>query len=427
MILEPIKPQILSVRVITQLDSQLAKALELDEKYTSIGMITCSIDDSLYAALDHGTKMADVEVVYAKSFYAGSDHASGPFSGEIIGIYASHDPDEVASALKSAVDYLNDKAWFYSADEHNQLIFFPHVIPSVGDYLAKQAGVNKGTAMAYLIAPPIEAQLALDAALKVADVEMKVYYDPPSETNFSGGLLVGDLPAVEAAAKAFSETVLELAQNPTSISPNQRLEELTERLARNKPQVPRSSLPYRIFESGMELDEKPAGYTHLFDNQSLVHKSHGVIKFRGKLDLLHAHSLDASVRAIDDGRQDISQDLEGILVYIRNIMGAEVTGRPMPNLEVGGFTDDELHKISHNTAKYLNVGWVLPEPGLGKTVSALNLARALTRDLEIMAHEVFTDDSHMTQSNRQALFHGLNRLSNIFYVLVCKVVGTTKQ
>ena len=42
----------------------------------SLALMTCDQDDSLYAALDHATKMADVEVIYARSFYAGSAHAS---------------------------------------------------------------------------------------------------------------------------------------------------------------------------------------------------------------------------------------------------------------------------------------------------------------------------------------------------------------
>ena len=34
----------------------------------------------------------------------------------------------------------------------------------------------QGTPMAYLIAPPLEATYALDAALKAADVELKVWF-----------------------------------------------------------------------------------------------------------------------------------------------------------------------------------------------------------------------------------------------------------
>ena len=81
-ILDPIKPQILSTRIIPNVDRGLAHQLKLRDDQRSLGLITCTIDDALYVSIDEGTKMADVEVVYAKSFYAGSAHASGPLSGE---------------------------------------------------------------------------------------------------------------------------------------------------------------------------------------------------------------------------------------------------------------------------------------------------------------------------------------------------------
>ena len=68
--------------------------------------------------------------------------------------------------------------------------------------------------MAYLIAPPLEAMVGLDAALKAAQVEMKVFYDPPSNTNFAGGLLVGEQAACKAACDAFADVVCEIAESP---------------------------------------------------------------------------------------------------------------------------------------------------------------------------------------------------------------------
>ena len=69
--------------------------------------------------------------------------------------------------------------------------------------------------MAYLIAPPLEAMVGLDAAMKAAAVTMNVFYGPPSETNFAGGLLTGDQAACRAACEAFADTVRGIAANPT--------------------------------------------------------------------------------------------------------------------------------------------------------------------------------------------------------------------
>jgi ethanolamine utilization protein EutL len=68
--------------------------------------------------------------------------------------------------------------------------------------------------MAYLIAPPIEAMIALDAAMKAADVRMARFFGPPTETNFAGAYLAGELSEVEAAARAFAEAVLSVAREP---------------------------------------------------------------------------------------------------------------------------------------------------------------------------------------------------------------------
>lgn len=68
--------------------------------------------------------------------------------------------------------------------------------------------------MAYLIAPPLEALVGLDAALKAAGVTLSKFYGPPSETNFAGGLLTGDQAACQAACDAFASAVQKIAAAP---------------------------------------------------------------------------------------------------------------------------------------------------------------------------------------------------------------------
>lgn len=214
MVLQPIKADILAVKLIPNVVPDLAVNLKLKPEQRSIGMLTCTIDDAGYTALDESTKKARVEVVYARSFYAGAAHASGPLSGEFIGIIAGPDPAEVRSGLEAAMICLENEAFFYTADDEGKIAFYPHVISRTGSYLSAQAGIPEGQPLAYLIAPPIESVFAVDAALKAADVEMKVWYGPPSETNFGGGLLTGTQSACRAAAEAFTEAVLEVAGRP---------------------------------------------------------------------------------------------------------------------------------------------------------------------------------------------------------------------
>ena len=91
---------------------------------------------------------------------------------------------------------------------------FPHVIASLGEYLSREAGLSPGAPMAYLVAPPIEATIGLDAALKAADVRAVRVVTPPTETNFACAWLTGSLDACEAAAVAYAASVVAIARQP---------------------------------------------------------------------------------------------------------------------------------------------------------------------------------------------------------------------
>ncbi|MCB9898032.1 MAG: ethanolamine utilization microcompartment protein EutL [Planctomycetes bacterium] len=215
MILEPIPPTILSVRRIPNASPTLLAAYGADPaRHTSLGLITADQDDPTYVALDEATKQAPVEVVFARSFYAGARHASGPLSGEILGVLAASGPDEIEEGLRAAVRCLEHDACFYAANEDGSLAVFPHVVSALGTYLAQEAGLTPGDAMAYLVAPPMEGALGLDAALKAADVQAARIQPPPTETNFSAAFLSGTLEACQAAAVAYAKAVVEVARRP---------------------------------------------------------------------------------------------------------------------------------------------------------------------------------------------------------------------
>lgn len=205
---------VLSVKMIPNADSMLLDAMEVPKPYRSLGVITTDSDDVSYAALDEATKKAQVVVVYARSMYAGSTNASTKLAGEFIGVLAGENPEEVRSGLQAAISFIENDGCFYSASDDDKVIYFAHCISRTGSYLSKEAGVPEGTPMAYLIAPPLEATLGLDAALKAAEVELKVFYAPPTETNFAGGLLVGEQAACKASCEAFANTVCEIAESP---------------------------------------------------------------------------------------------------------------------------------------------------------------------------------------------------------------------
>jgi ethanolamine utilization protein EutL len=212
--LERIHADIIAVRVIPNVDRALAKQFQLKPYHRSLAIFTSTVDDVGYTALDESTKRADVEVVYARSFYAGVSHASGPLSGEMIGIIAGPSPDEVKSGMEAVFQTAESDAFFEALDTEKTHAIYAHVVSRTGSYLSKEAGIQIGEPLAYLIAPPLEAVYGLDAALKAADVELVKFFGPPSETNFGGGLLTGSQSACQAAADAFRDAIMEIAQNP---------------------------------------------------------------------------------------------------------------------------------------------------------------------------------------------------------------------
>ena len=120
----------------------------------------------------------------------------------------------IKSGLEAAVDVIENQAHFVSANDDDTICYYAHCISRTGSYLSEGAGIKEGEALAYLIAPPLEAVTGLDAALKAADVEMNLFYGPPTETNFAGGLLTGDQAASRAACEAFRETICRIAEHP---------------------------------------------------------------------------------------------------------------------------------------------------------------------------------------------------------------------
>lgn len=204
----PVK--VLAVRYLANAAPDLCEALGAPKGFPSLGMLTTDCDDATYIALDAATKAAEVEVAYGRSFYAGAANASTPNAGEVIGIMAGPTPGDVKSGMEAALGALQRVGF----EETNGVPYLAQTVSSVGSFLAREAGVPRGSAVAYLIAPPLEAMYAMDAALKASDVRLCKLYAPPSETNFGGGLLTGTQSACDAACAAFAAAVAEVAARP---------------------------------------------------------------------------------------------------------------------------------------------------------------------------------------------------------------------
>ena len=204
----PVK--VLAVRYLASASDSLCQALGAPQGYPCLAMLTTDSDDATYIALDEATKAADVKVSYSRSFYAGAANASTPNAGEVIGILAGATPGAVRSGMEAALSAL-ERVGF---EQVQDVPYLAYTVSRTGSFLAQEAGIPEGSALAYLIAPPLESMYAMDYALKAADVKLCKLYVPPSETNFGGGLLTGTQAACQAACAAFAEAVAEVARRP---------------------------------------------------------------------------------------------------------------------------------------------------------------------------------------------------------------------
>ena len=204
---------VLCAQHIANISEGLHKSLRLPAHCRSVALLSTDCDDATYIALDEATKKANVEVVYARSLYAGAANASTKLAGEVIGILGGENPSEVRSGLQAAAALLQ-AIGFQTANDEGSVVCLAHCVSRTGSYLSKLAHIPAGQALAYLIAPPVEAIYALDAALKAADVKLQSLFAPPSETNFGGGLLTGTQSACKAACDAFADAVRAVAARP---------------------------------------------------------------------------------------------------------------------------------------------------------------------------------------------------------------------
>jgi len=171
---------------------------------------------------------------------------------------------------------------------------------------------------------------------------------------------------------------------------------------------------------GFELDAKPEQMTHLHEG-FLVPKNHPRIIFRGRLDSLESEIILAQLCAVEEGMQNVADDLEEIIRLIRRIIQCEVKDLPLGEFTLQGLDAKALREHSHHPSKYYGMHHFLPTYRHGKIVARLNRLRTLTRETEICAFNAFEDKYHNVEG-RTDIIMALNRLSSLFFVMMFKVL-----
>ena len=71
---------------------------------------------------------------------------------------------------------------FRETEARDGVAYLAHTVSRTGTFLSREAGIREGEPLAYLIAPPVEAMTAMDAALKAADVRLAKLWEPRCQT-----------------------------------------------------------------------------------------------------------------------------------------------------------------------------------------------------------------------------------------------------
>ena len=115
--------------------------------------------------------------------------------------------------------YVNDFVKTHCAlanfDGITQFGFYAQYISRVGTYYSNLCNIPMGSAYAYLLGPPVEANYALDRALKSGEVKLARYWYPPAKVNSSGGIVYGTESACRAATDAFISALHDAFLRPT--------------------------------------------------------------------------------------------------------------------------------------------------------------------------------------------------------------------
>ena len=172
--------------------------------------------------------------------------------------------------------------------------------------------------------------------------------------------------------------------------------------------------PYVDHLTGEGLAEKPEDMTHLRGNR-LVKKTHPRIAFRGKLDGLQAKILLLEADLAD--QPELMKDVDGLLVYVQKILGAEVRGVRTEEITLFGLSHRELREMSHNVKKHFGIDHPVPCASMGKTALTLNLLRTEVREAELFAARAFEEED-----DDLGIIEHLNRLSSGVYILFCRVL-----
>ena len=172
-----------------------------------------------------------------------------------------------------------------------------------------------------------------------------------------------------------------------------------------------------VTEDGKVLTEKPEHMTHIHGN-TLVMKNHPVIALRGKLDSMEAAIVQVQYLAHQKGQEQIVKDLDEVLSYCRSMLACEVTGKPLPQVKLLGYDEEQQRDVSHYPQKYFGIGHLMVNYQMDEWCIQFNQLRTQSREVELAAIAAFVSEDGTVK--REDILRGMNRLSSVFYIMMLR-------
>ncbi|HWQ43975.1 MAG TPA: propanediol utilization microcompartment protein PduB [Desulfosporosinus sp.] len=184
--------------VLASVDPVLSKALEIDPKYRSIGLIGSRTGAGPQAtAADDAVKASNSEVIRLE---LPRDTKGGPGHGIMI-IFGAEEVSDARRAVETTLANLERQMGgvYVSEAGHLETQYSARASSVLSTYLGGKEGKAWGMVGA---APSVIGILAADALLKAADVEVTMAMSPTKGTSFSNEYIIcytGDSGAVKQA------------------------------------------------------------------------------------------------------------------------------------------------------------------------------------------------------------------------------------
>lgn len=188
----------------------------------------------------------------------------------------------------------------------------------------------------------------------------------------------------------------------------------------DKPSNPAPPYPKPRFISvldGGEYHRKPEYMTQIH-GLKLVPKDHPRIILRGLLDSLQADILLIQHQARQRNQSALAADIGDLLTWSRNIMAAEVTGKPLEDFKPMGLSSEDLREQSHHPKRFFGVGHLLPSSEMDELTLWLNKLRTVVREVELAAVKAFRSEMGL---ERLDIIQALNRMSSAVYLMMLKL------